>query len=129
MNAGKAFRKIFFNWLDNGLSVDIPANVTGFSFNLVELSPDGRFGVELIGAPGFSIEDEDWACDDVFSICPSVLEIPFSFSGQSWERCLDKMKTLASEYIYSNSNGANVLKAASGVGIGFVDGDLHIINV
>ncbi|MEL6645728.1 MAG: hypothetical protein AAFQ79_17490 [Pseudomonadota bacterium] len=128
----KSFEEAFGRWLDSALSVPIPAEVVSFSFNLVELptfnAADPRFGVELIGATSFSKEDSDWACDDAFKAAPAVLEIPVSFSGDAWDECLRRMHTLITRYLTCGSAGADKLNSAVGVGIGFVDGDLHLVR-
>jgi hypothetical protein len=122
MNFEQAFRE----WANRSLTEKIPAEVKAFSFNLYETGVD--FGVELIGASHFDVSDSDWACDEVFEPSQRRLEIPLAFSGEKWEQCLDNMRKLVSSYLNSNEPGAKVLNQAQGVGIGFVDGELHLLK-
>ena len=85
------------------------------------------FGIELIGAERFDLEDEDWACDEVWSPSQRQLSIPIEYSGDNWEECLERMKILTTSYLDSQSVDAEKLKSRKGVGIGFVDGNLEIL--
>jgi len=62
------FEKNFEEWLEESLEQDIPDKVKAFSFNLYEssLREGYEFGIELIGAYRFDLNDEDWACDEVW---------------------------------------------------------------
>lgn len=125
------FEARFQIWLDEALKNSIPKTVRAFAFNLFEVPVSGktsnRFAVELIGASHFSQADTDWPCTEVFEFTPRSLEIPNSFSGSTWQECLDVMTRLTVDYIGSNSAGSAKVRAVDGVGIGFVDGDLRIL--
>jgi len=126
-NAG--FEAEFFNWLDRSLRQPIPETVVAFAFNLNEHAHQPQnFSLELIGAPTFDPDKSDWACDDIFNATPKTIYIPNSFSGETWEDCLQVITKLISDYLARNSNGANLLKSAQAIGVGFVDGDLHLIK-
>lgn len=120
------FEKTFREWANKSLAEKIPANVKAFSFNLYETGVD--FGIELIGAGSFDVNDPDWATDEVFEPSQRRLEIPVSFSGETWEQCLENMRKLVFSYLNSNEPGAKVLNQGQGVGIGFVDGDLRLLK-
>lgn len=123
------FEEVFEKWLEESLNADIPESVEAFAFNLDESAPlDGyEFGVELIGAERFDPDDEDWACGEIWQPPRRKIYIPISYSGQTWEECLIRMKRLAAEILNSDSPAANKLKSRQGVGIGFVDGNLELL--
>jgi hypothetical protein len=54
------------------------------------------------------------------------LSIPVSFSGENWEQCLQAILSLIKATLEEKSVAADILKSRLGVGVGFVDGDLHI---
>lgn len=124
-----AFDSTFRRWLDNGVRTPVPANVVAFSFNLYEPAGiDGvKFGIELIGAEKFDPNDRDWACEEVWEPEQRQLAIPIEFSGLEWQACLEKMRTVIAGVLEESGAAARALKSRSGVGIGFVDGDLHVL--
>lgn len=121
------FEAAVYRWINESLSGGSPAHVKAFSFNLYET--DVGFGIELIGASEFSPDNADWACEEVFEPKQRRINIPLSFSGESWQQCLEKMKSIISSYLQTGESGAKVLNQAQGVGIGFVDGDLEILKM
>ncbi|QDT81246.1 hypothetical protein Mal35_47270 [Gimesia maris] len=123
------FQEQFETWLSNSLEEEIPAEVVAFHFNLYESTgqDDVIFGIDLIGAESFDPDDSDWACDEVWAPAERILYIPVSDSGKDWEECLERMSTLIQTYLDSDLPAANTLKSKSGIGIGFVDGDLKLI--
>jgi hypothetical protein len=124
-----SFERNFEEWLEESLESDIPDNVKAFSFNLYEpaFQAGYEFGMELIGAEKFDLNDEDWACEEVWEPPQRGILIPISYSGETWEKCLDVMKQLAIKFLQSNKSAAKKLKSRQGVGIGFVDGNLEVI--
>ena len=125
----KDFEKVFEDWLEKSLEAEISDEVKAFSFNLDESAyEDGyEFGAELIGAERFDLNDEDWACDEIWEPIQRKIYIPISYSGETWESCLVKMRNLVIKYLSSNKSTAQKLKSREGVGIGFVDGNLEVI--
>lgn len=127
------FEKIFNTWLHNTLTTStIPANVTAYCFNLASPAGhenDGIFDIQLIGAPQFLPNDEDWACDAVWEPIENNLLIPLSYSTKDWEVCLDKMHQLIKQILVSENDATKLLKRSEAVAIGFVDGDLKLIWV
>lgn len=122
-------KKFFDDWLEKSLGTEIPDEVKAFSFNLDESAfEEGyEFGVELIGAERFDLEDEDWACDEIWEPTQRKIFIPISYSSENWESCLTKMRDLVVKYLSSNKSAAQKLKSREGIGIGFVDGNLEVI--
>ena len=126
----KQFRDDFEDWLDRSLAAEIPASVVAFSFNLFEHSSGAsRYGVELIGASEFDCTDPDWACSEVWE--PEngrSLDIPLMFCDDGWEVCLSRMIDLVKSVMQENSPSSEKLRSVRGVGIGFVDGELHLLK-
>lgn len=115
-----------YKWIDSSLEGDVPSEIQGFCFNLIENG--GSFSVELIGSSEFDEEDEDWACEEIFEAEQRVIEIPEDVSGDHWEKCLESMTTIIQDYLASNSSGAIKLNKVKGIGIGFVDGNLSLLT-
>lgn len=115
---------VFTDWLDKNLPDSISESVIAFSFNLYETS--NGFGIELVGAGTFDLDDPDWACDEVWELEPRGIDLPTDMTGDSWEKCLENMKSNLQDYI-SNGSKSAVLKSVSGIGIGFVDGDMEVL--
>lgn len=124
------FKAEFRAWLEESLNAGVPASVTAFAFNLFEKSSDdARYAVEFIGASEFDPHDPDWACAEVWE--PSNgrnFAISSSFCDGDWEACLDKMKGLVGSLLNESSQLSKKLRSVKGVGIGFVDGELVLIE-
>lgn len=123
------FKSQFLDWLNQGLSENIPNEVVAFSFNLY--LPAGetgiKFGIEIIGAASFDVDDEDWACDEIWQSKQRWLSIPIEYSGDDWEQCLEVMSQLVVTILESNEPCAIALNSKL-IGIGFVDGNLTLIR-
>ena len=110
----------FINWLDSLLN-DIPADAIAFNFNLYETESDNLFEAQLVGSNQYDLDDEDWACNTIYSSEENL----FSFEAEDWEDALEKIIIQAKEYIINSDN--NKIKNAKHVTAGFVDGNLEII--
>lgn len=115
-------------WLDDVLKdiseTGIPNEVVAFGFNLYD-DGDYDWSMELIGASEFDMDDEDWLCNEVTDF--DTRDDPFRWSKKAeWEEILNDITDILKEYL-KNGKRANVLKAKSGIGVGFVDGDLEIL--
>lgn len=123
------FEKTFGSWLSNNLSQEILDSVRAFSFNLYEPAfVDGvKFGIELIGAGSFDEDDSDWVCEEVCVPTTRGINIPISYSSDSWETCLERLKILVIKHLSSNAVWSMKLKSRQGVSVGFVDGDIEIV--
>lgn len=119
------FESSLFEWINESLANGVPSDVKAFSFNLYETR--SHFGLELIGASEFDEADPDWVCEEVFEPAQRQLEIPLAYSGNTWEQCLENIRSAVSRYLQTNEPGAVVLRRARGVAVGFVDGDLEIL--
>jgi hypothetical protein len=115
------FQSVFISWLDQALSFAIPEEVISYSFNLAE-----PWCMEVVGCDAYDEVDPDWACEEVFRPAIPNLDLPESVVGSNWETVLASAKQMVSAYLDRPSDGARLLKEARAVGIGFVDGDIHI---
>ena len=114
--------KDFFVWLDSILKDELNNEVKAINFNLYE-GADNKWSIELVGTFSFDKDDEDWACDEVFA----TRDNPFVIECESdWKSMETVFIGLVNEYL-SSGKYANKLKGYLAVGIGFVDGDLHIL--
>lgn len=114
--------KDFEKWVDAALSVELPANIEAFCFNLYEKG-NNVYAVEIIGSPSFDETDEDWACDEIFN----NRDYPLLWkSDKSWEGVLEDTKALVKRYL-KEGKYASLLLSKKGVGVGFVDGNIELL--
>ena len=115
-------------WLDDVLEdvsdMGIPTEVIAFGFNLYD-DGDDNWSMELIGTSEFDTDDEDWLCNEVTDF--DTRDDPFQwYKKATWEEILNDITCLLDRYLKSGKY-ADVLKAKSGIGAGFVDGDVKIL--
>ena len=114
--------KDFFEWLDLILKNELNSEIKAINFNLYE-DTDNKWSVELVGTFSFDKDNDDWACDEVFT----TRDHPFVIECESdWELVETFFVGLVNEYL-SSGKYAGKLKEYQAIGIGFVDGDLHIL--
>ena len=114
--------KDFFVWLDSILKDELNNEVKAINFNLYE-DADNKWSIELVGTFSFNKDDDDWACDEVFA----TRDNPFVIECESdWKSMETVFIDLVNEYL-SSGKYASKLKEYLAVGVGFVDGDLHIL--
>ena len=116
----------FSSWLDKHLSKDLPAYIVAINFNLYE-SAQQTYDVEFVGCASFDENDEDWACDEVFSTREDLFSIPRTDNIAGWEQGLSFATTLVKKYL-AEGRYADKLKGCKAVGVGFVDGNIEIIH-
>ena len=81
--------------------------------------------MELIGTSEFDRDNEDWLCNEVTDF--ATRNAPFQWDQEAeWEEILNDITGILKEYIKSGKY-AGVLRAKSGIGVGFVDGDIEIL--
>lgn len=119
-----SFDSSLTQWLGDVLPDTAPQGVVAFSFNITESK---NWLVELIGASSYKADDADWACPpEAWSSAPSRLAISRSIAGDSWEsaQCFIVERV---RYFLQNSESAqaSILRSATAVCVGFVDGDLN----
>lgn len=118
------FDKNIADWIRDSLNQNIPKSVKALNFNLSELGFGFKsFEVDLIGSSYFDKNDEDWACDEVWSSPKKSLIMPDDFAS-NWQDCLIKTKELLTHFIKIVDIDKDHVVA---VGIGFVDGEINIV--
>lgn len=113
------------DWLDEVLPSRLPDDVVGFVFNLASNAAQG-YDLNLVGTPNCDLSDPDWACNDVWSTDGCRFAALSNSKLPEWETVIERLITIVSNYLVSGSCG-EVLRSADAVGVGFVDGDLHLV--
>ena len=67
-----------------------------------------------------------WPSAETFSTGEDIFEVPFSVAGPDWEAWLHTLTDLLNGYLADGSR-SDVLRNSKGVGMGFVDGDMHVL--
>ena len=111
----------FAKWLDGFMDHGFE-EVVALNFNLYE-DGDAKWSVELVGTASFDEDDDDWACDEVFSNreTPLVWE-----ENADWETILSKVQEFIRRYL-EHGEYSDIMKENQAVAVGFVDGDLEIV--
>jgi len=115
-------------WLDDVLEdvseTGIPTEVIAFGFNLYD-DGDDNWSMELIGTSEFDTNNEDWLCHEVTDF--DTRDDPFQWCKKAkWEEILNNITRYLKKYLESGKY-ADILKAKSGIGVGFIDGDVKIL--
>lgn len=123
------FETDFRDWLEGALAEGVPSGVVAFAFNLHEhFASDTRYAVELVGAGAFDEDDSDWACDEIWEPAAGRdFSITRSFSGETWESCLDRITMVVTSILKEETQLSKTLRTVRGIGIGFVDGELMLL--
>ncbi|WP_434799153.1 hypothetical protein [Terrisporobacter vanillatitrophus] len=116
--------KKFYAWLNNHLE-KMPLNVIALNFNLYE-GEYKTYDIQLIGSDIFNEEDDDWACDEIFSTEESLFSIPIYDDISDWRESMTFIKEMIKEYMKVGEY-SNKLIQLQAVGLGFVDGDIELI--
>ncbi|MCD7907889.1 MAG: hypothetical protein LUH04_09480 [Clostridium sp.] len=111
-------------WLDSLLQEPLPEDIAALNFNLYD-DGDHCWSAELIGAGSFDADDPDCACDEVFAARDSLLR--WEQDG-SWEQVLEDVIAQLEAYLESG-RFADKLKSYQGIGVGFVDGDVVLMDL
>lgn len=112
----------FFGWLDAVLAGGLPAGIKAINFNLYD-DGGGKWSVELVGTSTFDENSSDWACREVYT----TRDTPFVLMKESdWKTVESLFVSLLEKYL-DGGKYASALKKYRAVGVGFVDGDLHIL--
>jgi hypothetical protein len=122
----------FAHWLDDILeNNDMPAETKAFCFNLYEESAEDHvYGVQLIAAGEFDPEDKEgeWACEEIWSCEENIFTVDTSDEEDTGrEHAQVLIREMVEEYL-GGGKYRDILNNAQGTAIGFVDGDLDVIN-
>ena len=128
MKGVSAVEARFFSWMDEALSRPLPASTEAFHFNLYE--GEDSVHVQLIGTEAFNPAENPstdyWPAAETFSTGEDIFEVPFDVAGSDWREWLRSLIDLIDSYLARGARSA-LLRSAQGVGVGFVDGDMHVL--
>ena len=110
-------------WLDSLLQEPLPRDIAAVNFNLYD-DGDHCWSAELIGAGSFDADDPDWACDEVYAARDSLLCWE---QNASWEQVLEDFVAQLEAYL-ENGRFKDQLKSFQGLGAGFVDGAIVLVD-
>lgn len=119
----------FADWLNTLLeNNEMPDGTAAYCFNLYEESAeDSVYGVQLIAADTFDEKDPDWACEECWSSGEDIFCVELSDEDEKdWRTAQAIIKSWIEDYLKDGKYGGILSK--NPVGIGFVDGDLEILN-
>ena len=92
-----------------------------YNFNLYELDED-YFAAELVASTAYDPDDDDWACETVFSSGDEL----FEYNSANWETALKEFLALVSEMI--EKDGISIFgDKVEFVTAGFIDGALEVV--
>ena len=87
--------KDFFEWLDAILKNELSGDIKAINFNLYE-DAGNKWAIELVGTASFDKDDDDWACDEVFT----TRDDPFVVKSKNdWESMEEFFIGLVNEYL------------------------------
>lgn len=115
------------SWLETVLSQDVPSTVAAFRFNLFVLHPGEAYGLELIGADEYDLDDSGWACRQIWAASPRVISIPRSIDPGDCDDCLSMVKRLLKNLLCESPAVVTRLKESKAVAISFAGGNLETI--
>lgn len=111
----------FSKWLNSNLE-QLPSDIVAVNF-----SSNQTYDIQLIGTDTFDEEDEDWACEEIFTTGEDIFLMPRTDDIEDWEDGLDFITKIVRKYL-EDGKYANMLKGLQAVGIGFVDGEIEILH-
>lgn len=115
----------FSIWINRHLKKSLSQTIKAMNFNIYECKDS--YDVQLIGASMFDESDDDWACEEVFTTGEDIFKISKIKAGENWEDALEYIKIIIKGYILKGKY-ALVLTKYEAIGMGFVDGDIHILH-
>ena len=112
----------FTTWLNKVLQSPLPENTKAINFNLYEEAQPNTFGIQFVATSSFELNNDDWACDEIFSSNGNMF---FFANSNGWEHALKEVEENVKAYL--ETEDSSILKKCDGIGLGFVDGDLIIV--
>lgn len=114
-------KQIIKNWILEISNDPLPEGIIALNFNLYE-----PYGIELIGAKVYDLENDDWACEEDFSPtkrhCPNL---PIDIKSD-WTAQLNFTVKVLKELLIELSD-INLFQIEH-ITVGFSDGDLVVIK-
>lgn len=109
-------------WLDSVLEKSLPNETVAINFNLYE---DGKshWSMELVATSSFDKENDDWACDELFT----TRDNPFEWQEDcDFNRTLHFVEEIIRRYLAEGKYKDELIRY-SAIGVGFVDGDILLV--
>jgi hypothetical protein len=125
MSSADERREAFHGWLNGALPDHTEARAVAFILNLYEGTE--TFDAQIAGATRFDAVDRSWAADTTFSSAQDLFSVQRAAVDDSWQRALRLYDELLSDYLRTGRR-RDVLTAAQGIGVGFVDGDVIVVH-
>jgi len=117
-----------FAWIDDALSRELPERTVAFHFNLYESADSVH--IHLIGTDAFvagEVPERDyWPSAETFSTGEDTFEVPIEVAGSDWKQWLATCMDMLRSYM-ATGRKSDILRSSSGVGVGFVDGDMCVL--
>ena len=115
----------FISWAARVLPASAPTGVLAYNFNIAEAT--AGFELEVIGSSSFDRENSDWVCEEAWTSRPHKYVVAYAEAGRDWEPFLAWAATAVRKFIESELPGADTLRKAHAVAVGFVDGELVVV--
>jgi hypothetical protein len=115
----------FRSWLSQAAPPSSIQAVVAYNFNIAETID--AFEVELVGSSWYDPDDSDWVCEEDWTSRPSRYVAHYAEAGRVWEPFLDWVVASVREYASGTLPGAETLRQARAVAVGFVDGNLTLV--
>lgn len=90
---------------------------------------DEPFRADIVGSTFYSPNDPDWACEEAWVPKNRFFDFPNELSKLPWQERQSLMIQVMRDCLMRYSSASSILKAAHVLTIGFVDGDLKVVNV
>ncbi|NWJ39497.1 MAG: hypothetical protein HXX12_00830 [Geothrix sp.] len=119
-----SFEARFGSWLGRISSTEAP-NPQVMAFNIGLFESESGFQAYLCGSTHYSVDDNDWACEEAFTPSERYFPIPAAFaSGKDWQEIQSAVISATKAYLASSGARDSFLNKANVVTVGFDEGDL-----
>ena len=117
--------KTFSKWVESAIEKGIPNEVISICFNLYD-DIDDNWSIEMVGCTSYDSDDFDWACDEYTDF--GTRNNPYSWNQKSdWEDIQQQVSYIIQKYLKEGMYKEQFINLR-GVAVGFVDGDLIVLN-
>lgn len=84
----------FKKWVEKFTIDSLSEKIVAINFNLYETDDDELFHAQLVACDCYDADDDDWACNPIFSSEEDIYE----FKGEDWEEALKEGPAPGSNY-------------------------------
>lgn len=86
----------FTTWCNKILQNPLPENTKAINFTLYEEAQPNVFGIQFVATSSFQLNNDDWACDEIFS---SNENMYFFANSNGWEYALKEVEENVKAYL------------------------------